>query len=481
MLYASGISTKAINCVPVADGWGPHPGLNPVSLPLGSIVAGDGISLPCFGAVAVRTSTGGFRIFAGSQAKLYEYNGATLGWVDVSRSGDPYGVPSTDKWWFQIFGARLMAGNLNDEPQFIDIDAGADFADLAGSPPNARYAWVAGSQLVLGHLAGFPNRVMTSGLGDVTFWETGRRGCDFQDFPDGEEVMGGRGSQGGALVAQKRMFRSMTMQSGDVAFRTDVLNADRGVIAPLSLAWIGPGQFVYLSADGFFKGVEGTPIGIERVDRWFLSEINRARIGEVRAFVDPNMKIVWWQAPRVSGALFRIGYHWPSNRWCYSDLPFTEMATLVTPGISIAGLTGYFGAIEDIILPMDSPLLTGGIPALSVFDSSNRLCYLTGGALAATLDVPDTQLTPGARSWLSKARMVTDSMAYTLRVNTSDFHGGNRTLGTAVAPYAATGICHFRSSALMHAFRAEIAENTTWSHATGIDFPAGGFRQEGQR
>ena len=60
-------------------------------------------------------------------------------WVDVSRTaGGAYNVPIGDMWVFEQCGTKLVAVNINDDPQVIDIDSGTHFADLAGSPPQRR-------------------------------------------------------------------------------------------------------------------------------------------------------------------------------------------------------------------------------------------------------------------------------------------------------------------------------------------------------
>jgi hypothetical protein len=184
----------------------------------------------------------------------------------------------------------------------------------------------------------------TSGIGDASYWTVGQKGCDFQDFPDGEEIMGGRGSQQGAIIFQRTRIRSMTVTTGDFSFRTDVLNLDRGVISPLTITEIGPGQYFYYSADGFFLGVDGTPIGRERVDKWFDSTIDRSQLGTVRAMLDPFQKIVWVQAQKSDTSKFLLGYHWGLDRWCYADNNVTEMASLVTPAVTIDGMDLYYAS-----------------------------------------------------------------------------------------------------------------------------------------
>ncbi len=469
--YALDASTVITNAVPVADGWGPLPDLTVISTALAAT---------CLGAVYIRTNAGAYRIIAGTATKLYEFNSATLGWTDRTRLvGGNYAVPSGDNWSFEVYGANLIACNLADDPQFLGIESGTNFALLAGSPPKAKYVWTSGEFLVLGHLAGFPNRIETSGIGDATYWTVGERGCDYQDFPNGEEIMGGIGSERGGVIFQRTMIRQMAIaNSGDYSFSTAILNPNRGVIAPLSIAQIGPGVFVYYSADGFFMGAEGRPIGRERVDRWFDSMIDRSLVHTIQAMVDPYQKIVWFQATSTAATKFLLGYQWALDRWCYADNNITMMAALVTPGVTIDGMDLFYATIDAATEPFDSRLFTGGSPTMAVFDTSNRLCYLTGTPRAATLETADQELSPGSRAFLQEARAYTNAADFTIKVGTSDYHGGAVTWGSAVTPYSSTRTCHFRSSARLHRFRMELASGAAWDHVIGLE-PK--FRTEGQR
>ncbi len=470
--YAPDATTNVINCLPVADGWGPQPDIVAIS---------DALAAPCLGAVYVRTSTGTYRLIAGTATALYELNTTDYSWTVLTRlAGGAYAVPTGDRWSFTIFGSNLIAHNLTDDIQFIGIDSGTNFAALAGSPPKAKYSWIAGEFLVLGHLAGFPNRVETSGIGDATWWTVGQRGCDFQDFPDGEEIMGGLGAERGAIIFQRTKIRQMTIaQVGDFSFQTAIVNPDRGVVAAGSISQYGPGQFFYLSSDGFCVGVEGKPIGAERVDRWFQSLVDGLKIKEVRSVADPYRKIIWTQAEQPGGTKFLIGYNWQLDRWCASDVNVSEMCVMVTPGISWDGLADIFATIDDVIPAYDSGQFTGGLPRFSAFTSDHRLGFFTGTARAATLQTPDIELSPGSRSFLQKVRVIGDvGTDFTLKAITADYHGGTRTTGIAVAPYASTGVCHFRSSALTHGFLMEKPAGSSWNHIIGLEPTA---RQEGQR
>ena len=53
---------------------------------------------------------------------------------------------------FEQSGNKLVAVNINDDPQWIDIDAGSHFAALAGSPPRAGHVRQMGDFLFLSRL-----------------------------------------------------------------------------------------------------------------------------------------------------------------------------------------------------------------------------------------------------------------------------------------------------------------------------------------
>jgi hypothetical protein len=154
------------------------------------------------------------------------------------------------------------------------------------------------------------------------------------------------------------------------------------------------------------------------------------------------------------------------------------MCIMATPGVTWDGIETLFATWDDADIPWDSALLSGGALRFAAFDTNNRLGFFTGLPRAATLTTADIELNPGSRSFLQQSRVYTDCSDFTLSVITSDKHGGTRTAGSPVAPYGATGLCHFRSSALLHAFQMDIPAGTDWSHVIGIEPVA---RAEGRR
>ena len=462
-VFNTGSSTYVLNARPKADGWGPMPSL---------VAYSDALPAECLGAVEIRDATGGVTQFAGTRTALYRLDQTTLAWEDVTRtSGGAYDVPQEDNWSFCRYGNYLAAVNINDEPQLFNLDGGTEFADMGGSPPKAKYCWLAGDFFVLGHLADLPERIQWSGLNDIEHWTVGEKGSDFQTFPDGNEVQGGISDRLGAFVIQRDAIRYMQFDSGsNYTFTFQPANPTRGAAAPLSIVQVGPQDFVYLSEDGFFRGAAGTPIGAEVIDDWFLgTEVNVDDISIVQGVADPYEKIVWWSYTAATGERRLIGYDWQLSRWCWSDLACGHLMSALSPSVTWDGLDEIYATISDVTEPFDSRLFKGGRPAFSAFDSDRRLASFTGPALEATAETATVELVQGSRAFVNGVRCVTTAPTFTIAAGITPTHNTAVTWKDAYAPSSATGLVPARANGRLHRFRVSIPAGTAWTHLHGVD------------
>lgn len=458
--FNGGAGDNLKNCLPVSDGWGPMPSLTTISAALAT---------ECKGATYVRQADGDYFVIAGTETGLFLLNTTDYTWTDISGASAPYAVPTTDEWSFTVFGSTLIAHTLGDVPQAYDIEAGGVFADLAGSPPTARYSWTAGDFLVFGHLTGAPSTIQWSGLNDATYWTIGERGADQQVLPSGGEIMGGIGDERGAVIIQRNAMRYMQFApSSGYTFTISVANEKRGSTAPLSIAQIGPGQFMYLSEDGFFSGAEGRAIGAERIDKWFFDNIDQVYLADVKGVADPFQKIVWWQFRTPDASKLLLGYDWQLDRWCYSDQAISIMVALSTPAINWDGLDLLYATIDDIGDAYDSRLFAGGRPTFGAFTTDHKLAYFTGTNKAATLETAQIELIPGQRAFVNGGRAITDATGFTAEIGKSDFHGGTVTYKTAVTASTRSGHIPFRAAGRLFRFRMNITAGEQWSHASAF-------------
>lgn len=461
-VFGSNSSQNVVNALPVADGWGPMPGLTEISAALGS---------ECRGAIYIRDSGGSYTIIAGTATGLYKLNTTDYTWTDISGTSAPYTLPTVDSWSFTVFGQYLIAHNISDVAQVYDITAGGVFADLAGSPPKAKYSWVSGDFLVFGYLEGTngEKKVRWCGVNDIEAWTLYQKGADEQELPEGGEVMGGFGEQGGFYVINRSAihFFAFAPSSGYTFTRT-LINANNGAVSARSIVSIGSGKFFFLSEDGFFSGPQRQPIGAERVDRFLLSEIDMSYLGDVQGASDPFEKIIWWRYRKADGTYRRLGYDWQLDRWCRMDAEVGELVALTTPGVTWDGLATLYATIDDIDVPFDSRLFLGGRPTMATFTSANKLAFFTGANLAATIETAAIQPAGMTRSFLNGLRVMTDATGVSVTDTVYDYHGATGT-ESASSTVNRAGLFPMRSDGRLHKITVTIPAGTDWSIASGVD------------
>ncbi|WP_019567361.1 hypothetical protein [Agrobacterium sp. 10MFCol1.1] len=461
-VFNAAVSGNVINCFPVANGWGPMPGLSIISAALPAA---------CRGAVYVRDSSGNYSIIAATATNIYRLNTTDYSWDDISGPSAPYNLNLVDTWTFTVFGTKLLIHNISDPIQEYDIEAATNCVDLAGSPPQAKYSWVSGDFLVLGYLGGANGEktIRWSGVNDIEFWTIGEKGADEQVLPEGEEIMGGFGEQNGFYVINRSAMHFFVFSpSSGYTFTRQTLNPKQGAISPRSIVSIGPGMFFYLSEDGFFAGADRKPIGAERVDKWFLSQVDMTYLGEVQGSADPFEKIIWWKYQKTDGTFRRLGYDWQLDRWCTTDLQVGEMMSLVTPGVTWDGLATLYSSIDAVTEPFDSRLFLGGRPTMATFTSDNKLAFFSGENLGATLETAIVETDPVIRTFCRSARVITDALGFSVTDAVYGYHGDT---GTASAPQTVNraGLLSFRQDGRLHKFSCAIPSGTDWSIISDIE------------
>lgn len=461
-LFNGGAGYNLLNCLPVADGWGPMPDFEPLSAALGA---------DCLGMTAYKAYDGTLTVIAGTATDLYKLNTSTspYSWDNVSISAAAYSVPSGDLWSFAVFGDYLIACQLGNVPQFISLSTGVAFGNLAGSPPTAKYVATVGDFLVLFRLDGSPNKLQWSGLNDSEWWTPGQRNSDIQEFPDGGEIQALSRVGLGAVVIQRDGMKNMVFSGDTNVFAFSDANSARGAISGPSVVQIGPGRFFYLAEQGFFSGIDGTPIGAERVDRWFFENIDLDYLPEVQGFADPYNKIAWWKFITIDGTSRLLGYAWQLNRWCYSDQDMQAGAAIATPGITLEGLDNLYASLDDIPASLDSRIFKGGRPVFAIIGTDGKLAFLAATNKAAVLETAQIELVKGSRAFVNGGRVVTDATGYTVTLRYADYHGGTITDKTAVSPSSRSGHLPLRASGRLFSFRMDIPAGTDWTVVTAIE------------
>jgi len=132
------------------------------------------------GLFSARTTTGEWKIYAGTPTKLYNWS-LFAGWTEV---GSGYHVPEGELWSFCQFGKWVIAAQIGDKPQKADVDTGGAFAAIAAAPI-AHNCRTIGDFVFLGGLASNRRKIIWSSINDVDAWTPGLNLSDEQEMPDG--------------------------------------------------------------------------------------------------------------------------------------------------------------------------------------------------------------------------------------------------------------------------------------------------------
>lgn len=427
------------NAIPTGDrSYGQILGLSEIST--------TALDARCQGAfAAIHPNTGHTYHYAGDASKLYGL--VDTAWTDYS--GTTYNVAAEEAWEFARVGDKVVACHIDDAAQAVTI-GGTSFADYFTSTlkPKARHVAVVRGQLTVGNLdeggTRYPNRVRWANVGDNADMDADVD--NLSGFKDLDSSPGGGGyiqriiGREYGTIYQERSIWRMTFVGQPDLYRFDELEVNRGTIAPGSVVPYGRWDF-YLDADGWmlFDGVSSTPIGKEKIDRWFFSTFNTSFTDRIRGAVDPASSTIQWLFPSTASSDGTpdtlLIYHWPSKRWSYASIDADMLFQSASLGTTLDGLDAITTDLDSLVYSLDSARWQGGELLLHAFNTSNQLAGFSGSALTAQFDTGERELFQGRRALPIKARPIVDgaSATVTVQVSTRDSLQEAAAFGSAVS------------------------------------------------
>lgn len=382
-------------------------------------------------------------------------------------------LSSDAQWQFVQFGNLVKATQKNAVLQTYTLGTSSSFEDNAGSPPQAAYISVVGRFLVLSGLLSNPFRIQWSALNDTTGWTAGVDQSDFQDFPDGGIVRGVAGGEFGTVFQDQAIRRMSYIPGSDLIFQIERIAQDQGLFAPYSIVRAGI-YTLFHSAQGFFKIAPGRlpePIGREKVDRTFFTDLDKT---ELRMFIgasDPRSTRVFWAYKSTSGTtgLYDkiIGYDYVLDRFFPVDMVGEYLLGLSQPGITLEGLDSLSSSIDALAASLDS-FAVATQPLIAQFSSAHKMGFFSGANLEATLETAE-QGTDGRRIYVNGFRPVTDAATFYGTCSYRETQQDTPTSTVEVARNSRTGRCDMRRSTRYSRFKIRIPAATSWSFAAGVE------------
>lgn len=458
----AGVLELALSALPGRKSWGPAPSLQPVSDAL------TGTPRGCFTAIK---EDGSVATIVGTDTKLYIRSGETF--TDATRLvGGDYTVASGHLWRFTQFGTKVVAVHPSDDPQVIDIETDANFADLGGTPPQAGQVTVIDDYLVLSELTDTPNSIIWSDTNDITNWSTGN--SDMQEFADGGPVKGF--FPAAKLVVQEGRVRRLIVTGDTDVFQFDEVESTINVGTICSYGIVELGSALALYTDTGFKIVtasEVREIGKDNVDEWFKGEMFSGRSRMIQGVRDPGATRVYWAFPTEESDLFAsiVGYDWTAwegqGGFFQIDEPVYVLGTSAEDGTSLEELDDVSASLDALAQSLDAQIWQGGRPTLAAIGEDKRIGYLNGGALQAVLRGSLYTLIEGVRSFVNQVTGETDAATYSIRVNRKQRRSGADNW-TSASTVQMSGVCPVRASGKYHQFEATVPSQT-WLTFEGLE------------
>lgn len=385
------------------------------------------------------------------------------------------GLTNSAQWQFAQFGNLVFATQANVPLQVFDLSTASAFATCAGSPPQAAYISVVGRFLVLSGLLSQPYRIQWSGLNATTTWTSGVNSSDFQDFPDGGIVRGVAGGEYGIIFQDQAIRRMSYVPGSPLIFQIDRMTQDKGLFAPYSIIRAGEKIFFY-AGQGFHK-IEpgGVPeqIGREKVDRTFLTNLDKGNLQLFQGAADPRSTKVYWAYRSANGTNPAnydtvLGYDYLLDRFFTLAITGEYLVGISQTGLTLEALDTISSSIDALTLSLDS-YATAVQPQIAQFSGSTHvLGFFAGTPMEATLESAE-QGAEARRVTLRGFRPITDAPTLYGSVTYRDTQAANSIQGTEVLMSARTGRCDMRRDARYIRYKNRIPAGTNWSFVAGIE------------
>lgn len=438
------------NVIPRVDGYGPVGGFSSVSdaLPAtfkggGSFVGSDASSL----------------MLVGTALGLVSYNSGA--WTNLVT-----GLSIINQWRFAQFGDYVVSV-CGDVTRQTVLSSGTTTA-ISGAPAGVCIA-IVGDYVVIGQAVGDLLGIYTSGANDHTDWDytDPLSTSTYQPMLDGGEVMGLAGGEYGVILQRQRLVRMSRTGDATAPFSYDVISPNVGCASKGSVAQAGREVF-FLSGRGFMRLSDGqqlTPIGGEKVDRYFQDRVAREDYDKVFSAVDPQKKLVFWCVPGG----FVLVYHFELDRWSLIDLALDGVFAGFTSSLSLEAVSALYPDLDTMPYSLDDSRFSGGAPRFYVVQAG-QVGTLTGDNLAASFEYSFNQFTAGYVTRFRAIRPITDCVTGNVVSLDCRARMGDAPNEVVASELRTSGVLPIRASGRFSKAAWDIAAASDWSFAQGLEF-----------
>ena len=434
------------------------------------------ISTDSRGAGSFRDNANNVYNFVATNTDLYQLDGGTF----TSRKSSLTGG-NTNFWTFTQFGNYIIASNGVDKPQYYLMGTSTNFADfdsIATGVPNFKVSGVIRDFLVTGNLSTGSNTIQWSGINDITEWTAGTKQSDSQNLPgSGGQIVHITSGEIGYVFRQNQIIR-MDYVGGSTVFRLSVISPNRGAVLGRTVCQDNRRVFFYAD-DGFFEinGDQVIPIGAEKVNRYFDTDLNKAFSDRICAAVDPFNQLALWLYPSASNTNNTTGicdkvliYNYATQKWSTANANASTIFSQFVGAYTVELMDIISQNLDNINIALDTDFWNGGQLLLGAIDSDYKAAIFSGTGNVGEVETRELELFPGLRSNIIGVRPIVDATA-TVTIKTRDRLADAVTESSSVSMNS-TGINPVRQSGRYVKVNVKIPSGGAWKDAQGIDLVA---------
>lgn len=412
------------------------------------------------GAISIIKNDGSYAVFVATATAVRQMQ-SDYSWTDID-SG--LSISADDDRSFAHFGIFIIYTDTSQGMRAYNVEAGGAASPISGVP-NARYVFVCNETLIALDVNDDNRRWQNSALGNHTNWTT--READGDQLEDGGALVAGIDiGNGSAIVAQEDATRLFRVGGGQSHVSVVKLADGIGSVGERSMTGFN-GVAYWLDRKGFFMSNGGAPvpIGSGKVSRTFLASLSPTQLANVSASVDPENEIVWWL---FDGVMY--GYQWAIGEWTTAVTDLLAFFRMATPGYTLNS-AGALGTLNQLsAYPLNSSFWRGGAPSLAGIGADGKVGFFDGVNMAAELDT--ALMNSGTSDLLTSATILTDDLAPTLAIATTDMLGGTLAYGPDTDRQP-SGRHPIRGRGKNISFRVKHAEGAAWTYDRGTNHGEG--------
>lgn len=448
----AGTVTEAVNCYPVANGYAPLRDIANYSMD-----AGTSLLITFAGKYANATT-----LFAASATQIYKFDSSDTTLDPLTTTG----YTSVSSWDVTQFGSQVILSNGTNKLQAYNLSSSTYVADLSADAPTAKFVTVVRDFVVAANVAGEESKVYWSDINNETNWTAGTTSqADSQVLPDGGNVTGIAGGEYGLIFLERAIYR-MSYSGSPFFFQFDAISRTLGCISAGSIIQFS-GLTYFLADDGFYScnGQTVTPIGSEKINRWFLDEANLSAIANsTSATVDPIKGLIIWCYPSKSGGNGLLIYNIQLNKWSSGETTATSVSYILTPTTTLEQVDNYDANLDTLDISLDSSVWAGGLLQLAGV-RNQKIVVFSGDIMSAYVGSNDIDI---GRSMVTMARPIVDNGTASIAIASRALLSQQPEYGTYATPNT-DNRCAIRSGGRYHRLKLKTDTAAVWNTIVGVE------------